>query len=117
MRCREFYVSRFLLPCATAFVFRLKGDEVVSSRFVYVRIADLFFFPRLQAAEDDQRQHSEDMSKMEESLIMKDEIIRYNSTEIVLRKDIAHCSRETQSLILLLICRMSKKPANLKRSL
>ncbi|RMX36873.1 hypothetical protein pdam_00000979 [Pocillopora damicornis] len=28
------------------------------------------------AAEDDQRQHSEDMSKMEESLIMKDEIIR-----------------------------------------
>ena len=38
------------------------------------------FFPRLQAAEDDQRQHSEDMSKMEESLIMKDEIIRYNST-------------------------------------
>lgn len=75
------------------------------------------FFPRLQAAEDDQRQHSEDMSKMEESLIMKDEIIRYNSTEIVLRKDIAHCSRETQSLILLLICRMSKKPANLKRSL
>lgn len=77
------------------------------------------FFPRLQAAEDDQRQHSEDMSKMEESLIMKDEIIRYNSIEIVSRKDVAHYFRETQSqsLILLLICRMRKKPANLKRSL
>lgn len=54
--------------------------------FMYV-LQTYFFFPRLQAAEDDQRQHSEDMSKMEESLIMKDEIIRYNSTEIVSRKD------------------------------
>lgn len=75
------------------------------------------FFPRLQAAEDDQRQHTEDMSKMEESLIMKDEIIRYNFIEIVSRKDVAHYFRETQSLILLFICRMRKKPANLKRSL
>ena len=38
-----------------------------------------YLFNQMQAAEDDQRQHSEDMSKMEQSLIMKDEIIRYNA--------------------------------------
>ena len=84
---------------------------------LFMYVLQTYFFPRLQAAEDDQRQHSEDMSKMEESLIMKDEIIRYNSIEIVSRKDVAHYFRETQSLILLFICRMRKKPANLKRSL
>ena len=37
------------------------------------------YFYWLQAAEDDQRQHTEDMSKMEQSLIMKDEVIRYDN--------------------------------------